>query len=431
LSADRPGGDLPGARSRSSIYRDPCAADCRGGFGFRLTGVGGSALKVPLWRAGDGAQAARILFAMSKTMLHPRRQDPRVLIIKPSSLGDIVHALPVLAALRARWPFAHVAWLVSRPFATLLEGHPLLDEVIVFDRQGYGRMLRSPVRAVDFVRFLRRLRRQRFDAVLDLQGLFRSGFLAWATGATRRFGFADARELAWLFYTRRVPGDRRATHAVDMNLRLAAAAGFDTQTVTFPLGLRREELDEARTLLDRAAGTALPRFVALAPGARWETKRWPVERLAQLIERLHAGGFPPVVLLGGPDDRFLAERIRGATRGPIVDLTGRTTLRQLAALLSLAEVVICHDSGPMHVAAALGKPLVALFGPTDPARTGPYGRPESIIRVPLDCSPCYERQCPLGHHNCMQKIDVETVLSAVRRVSGHDPLVPTEATGAT
>jgi len=368
---------------------------------------------------------------MSAKLLHPRRQDPRVLIVKPSSLGDIVHALPVLAALRACWPFAHVAWLVSRPFATLLEGHPLLDELIVFDRQGYGRMLRNPRAAADFVRFLWRLRRQRFDVVLDLQGLFRSGFLVWATGATRRFGFADARELAWLFYTRRVPGDRRAMHAVDMNLRLATAAGLDARTVTFPLGLQARDLDEARALLERAAGTALPRFVALAPGARWETKRWPVERLAELIERLHAGDFPPVVLLGGPDDRFLAERIRSATRRPIVDLAGRTTLRQLAALLSLAEVVICHDSGPMHIAAALGKPLVALFGPTDPARTGPYGRPESIIRVPLDCSPCYQRHCPLGHHNCMQKIDVETVLSAVRRAPRDAVPVPADAAGAT
>ena len=350
-------------------------------------------------------------------MFDDRRKDPRVLIIKPSSLGDIVHALPVLAALRARYPFAHLAWLVSRPFAPLLDGHPLLDEVIPFDRRGYGRMLRSPRALADFVGFVRDLRRRRFNLVLDLQGLVRSGFLAWATGAPRRVGFDDARELAWLFYTQRVAGSRRDCHAVEMNLRLARAIELDVQRPAFPLGLRAQELTDARRLLDGAAGRPLERFTAVLPGARWETKRWRAERFAELIERLHADGFPPCVLLGADGDRTSADRIIAATHAPTVDLVGRTSQRDLIAVLSLAELVISNDSGPMHIAAALGKPLVAIFGPTNPARTGPYSQSARVVQVPLPCVPCYRHECPLLHHNCMVQLEVEPVIQAVRALT--------------
>jgi heptosyltransferase I len=342
---------------------------------------------------------------------------PRVLIVKPSSLGDIVHALPVLAALRRQYPRAHIAWLASRAFAPLLEGHPLLDEVITFDRRHYGRMLRSLSALGAFLRFVRRLRSSRFDLVLDLQGLFRSGFLAWATGAPLRFGFADARELAWLFYTGRVPGRRRTHHAVDLNLRLAAALGLPADAPTFPLGLHAEELAAARRLLASAPGRPVEQFTAVIPGARWETKRWRADRLASLLDRLHADGYGPCVLLGAPDDREFSDEILAAAATRPIDLVGRTSLRELAAVLALARLVICHDSGPMHIAAALAKPLVAIFGPTNPARTGPYCQSARIIQLPLECVPCYARRCPLGHHNCMQQLELETVLAAVRDIS--------------
>ncbi len=372
----------------------------------------------------------------------------RILIIKPSSLGDLVHALPVLALLRETWPRAHIAWLVGTAFAPLLDGHPLLDEVIVFDRRRFGRLLQSRRILADFGRFVWQLRRRRFDLVIDLQGLVRSGFLAWASGAPRRVGFARARELAPLFYSRRVACPPDATHAVDKNLHLAevlcrpVAAGAtdqnakrqrapqhaalagasrsDTRCVpghgaaSFPLGLRHEELAAARRLLADAAGRPLDTFMALLPGARWESKRWPGDRFAALIDRLHAEGLPPVVLAGGSDDRTLAEQIASACAAPVTNLVGRTTLRELSALLALSTLVICQDSGPMHIAAALDKPLVALFGPTSPARTGPYSWAARVVALPLDCAPCYRRQCPLGHHACLKRLEVDAVLAAVR-----------------
>jgi len=337
-------------------------------------------------------------------------------MIKPSSLGDIVHALPVLAALRRGYPRAHIAWLVGTTFVPFLEGHPLLDEVIPFDRQRYGRMLQSPAVRHDFLRLLAFLRRRRFDLVVDLQGLFRSGFLAWATGARARVGFADARELAPLFYTRRVRCPRPTRHAVEKNICMAAQLGLGVDPPRFPLGLRTEEMHVARRLLTEVAGRGLEHFTAVLPGARWPTKRWRADRIAALLDRLNAEGGSPCVLLGASADRAIADQVRAAATMPVIDLVGRTTLRQLVALLSLADRVICQDSGPMHIAAALNKPLVAVFGPTDPAHTGPYSTAARVVALPLACVPCGRRTCPLGHHACMQQLETDTVLAQVREL---------------
>jgi heptosyltransferase-1 len=348
------------------------------------------------------------------------RQPRRILLIKPSSLGDIVHALPVLAGLRAAYPQAHIAWLVGNAFAPLLAGHPLLDEVIRFDRRRYGRMLQSRAVGAEFLRFVGDLRRRGFDLVVDLQGLLRSGFLSWASGARRRVGFAGARELAAAFYTQRVRCPTRDMHAVDKNLHLARTLGLPVDPPTFPLGLRDDEVAAFRRRLG-------PPFVALLPGARWETKRWRPDRWAELVDRLPGGGFPPVVLLGAPEDRAYTEAILAACTTPVINLVGQTSLRELSAGLALADLVICHDSGPMHIAAALDKPIVAIFGPTNPARTGPYCRWARVVALPLPCAPCYQRQCPLGHHNCMQQLDVDAVYRNVLELASRSPHAAVDA----
>ncbi len=333
------------------------------------------------------------------------------MIIKPSSLGDIVHALPVLAALRAAYPSAHIAWLVGASFVSLLKGHPLLDEVIPFDRARYGRMLQSPRAFRDFIGFLARIRARRFDLIVDLQGLFRSGFIAWIAGTRRRIGFADAREFASWFYTRRVRCPRPVQHAVEKNLCVAAALNLPGKP-EFPLGLREDEVHAARELLNRAASRSIDRFNAVLPGARWPSKLWRPDALAELIDRSQANGQPICVLLGAAADRPFADKVAAACRSPVVNLVGHTGLRELVALLALSERVICHDSGPMHIAAALNKPLVAIFGPTAPARTGPYSASARVARLPLECSPCYHRVCPLGPHACMETLSADQVYLA-------------------
>ena len=377
---------------------------------------------------------------------HPPHAQ-RILIIKPSSLGDIVHALPVLAALRDAYPDAHIAWMVGTSFASLLEDHPLLDEVITFDRKRYGRMWFSPAANFAFWRFVAEIRRRRFDWIVDLQGLIRSGLLSWFSGARHRVGFANAREGAWLFYTQRVRADRTA-HAVDRNVTLARAIGLCIGTPMFPLAVRESDSAAARELLETAArarhgenpppppmkrgreadatteegpsggaGRSDPPddldYVAILPGTRWASKNWPVEKFAALIDRIHAqADGARCVLLGAPSDRTTADEIRAHCRTAVIDLVGRTNLRQLVALLAESRAVISCDSGPLHLAAALNRPTVAIFGPTDPRRTGPYSPAAKVVTHGVNCAPCFRRHCPLKHQDCLRKLDPATVWDA-------------------
>ncbi len=334
--------------------------------------------------------------------MHPIQfQAPpsRILIIKPSALGDVVHGLPVLVRLRKKWPNAKISWLVAPAFAGLLENHPLLDEVIRFDRHDYGVAWRSPAALLRLWRFIRDLRGHKFDLVIDLQGLFRSGWLAKRSKAPLRVGFAKTRELAWIFYTHRVPVDFANDHAVTRNLAIATALGCDEGDVEFPL-VSEEAVPESIPLATR--------YAVILPGTNWATKRWPVEHFASLVEPLRTRFNLKVVVAGGPGDVALASQIPAD-----YNLAGKTSLKQLVALLNGAAIVIANDSGPMHIAAALNRPLVALFGPTNPTRTGPYAREDTVIRLAIECSPCYSRTC--SHQSCLRWLAPEQVLKAAQR----------------
>jgi lipopolysaccharide heptosyltransferase I len=325
----------------------------------------------------------------------------KILIIKPSAIGDVVHALPVLNLLRRKWPAAHVSWLVTPACAGLLERHPQLDEVIRFERREFGRGWKSPTVAADFYRFTRSLRRRNFDLVIDLQGLFRSGWLAWSTRAPVRVGQAAAREGAWLFYTHRVPTGSPEQHAIERYLTIAQALGCERGPVEFHFAV--DDIDR------RHVEALVPgRYAVLMPGTNWPTKMWPVERFAALVAPLRERLGLESVVAGGPDTMGLAANIPGAT-----SLAGRTDLRQLVALLERAELVVANDSGPMHIAAALGRPLVTPYGPTNPVRTGPYRRQDSVVRLDIPCSPCYSRKC--SHQSCLQWLGIEPVLALAER----------------
>lgn len=342
------------------------------------------------------------------------RQFHRILLIKPSSLGDLVHAMPVLHGLRCRYPQARIDWLAGTAFAPLVEGHPDVCEVLRFDRRRYGRMLRDPRIAVEFAAFCRRLHRRRYDLVVDLQGLFRSGLLALATGASVRIGFAAARELAWVFYTHRIEVSGPQTHAVDRNYATARLLGFADVPITFDLAVtqaERQRVDQILAGADLAYGAP---FAAILPGARWETKRWPEDRFTEVVEGLAERQALASVLLAGPDEADICDRIQAQCRCSVTNLAGKTALRELTAILERAAIVICHDSAPMHLAAALGRPLVCLLGPTNPARTGPYSKGARILQADLPCVPCYLRrlsQCRRDHA-CMTSLEVDNVLEA-------------------
>lgn len=335
-----------------------------------------------------------------------RREPRRVCLIKPSSLGDVVHALPVLSALKRRWPGARFSWVINAGLTGLIEGHPDLDEPIPFDRGSIGG---SPRGLARFATFLGGLRRRRFDLTVDLQGLLRSGLMAGATGARTRVGLAEAREGATLFYTDRVATGGKAVHAVDRLLAVVSALGGDPTSPDFVApGGSPDERARARAILAAVPG---PRLV-LNVGARWLTKRWPPGRFAEVARRAVVDRGAGLVAVGAPEDRPLVDALLGALSPlPCLDLCGRTTLPGLAALAGEADVFLSNDTGPLHLAAAAGARVVGVYTCTSPGRTGPYGSKALAVSSCVWCAPSYVKTCP--RLDCMTELTPDRVWAAV------------------
>ncbi len=345
------------------------------------------------------------------------REFDRILIIKPSSFGDVIHALPVLHGLRHRYPKARISWLVAHICAGLLENHPALDEIIRFDRKRYGRLGRSLSVSIEFMEFVNDIRARRFDLVIDLQGLFRSGFLAFASGASTRIGFAQAREFAPLFYTHRLSCRDPEMHAVDRNYLVARTLGFEDVPLAFDLPMSVLAQERAQAILAAVGVSPQDSYILMGPGTRWETKIWPAAHFAQLARRIRQELGYRVALIGMESEVDVARNVEQLAGDAVVNLAGKTNLSELIALIERSEAVVMHDSGPMHLAGALGKPMVALYGPTSPQRTGPYRRGESVVRLELPCSPCYLKrlaQCP-HNHRCLRELSPDMVFDRLRR----------------
>jgi lipopolysaccharide heptosyltransferase I len=305
---------------------------------------------------------------------------PRIALVKLSSLGDVVHALPVAATLKAARPDARLTWIAERREAAVLRGHPALDEVVVADTRGWRRA-RRPRAALAALQEARqtvaRLRAARFDVALDLQGLFKSAALAAASGAPLRVGFARGwgREpLSALLTNRHVTPPPAARHVVEQYLALLEPLGIGERRLEFRLPA--EPAAESR-IDEWLAGAGLKpqrRLVVLNPGAGRPDKRWPVTHFATLAARLVHDADAHVVVVWGPGEEAAARVIvEGAGVGSRPLLAPPTDLDALIALLRRASVVVAADTGPLHLAAALGTPCVGLYGPTSAARNGPYG----------------------------------------------------------
>lgn len=321
----------------------------------------------------------------------------KILIIKPSSLGDIAHSLPVLDALHRCFPRSEIHWLVAQGLEGILDGHPMLKKVWVIRKDEWKKITKFYSTVAELRILFRNLRAERFDCVIDLQGLFRSGLIAKATGAPMRIGFEEAREGSSLFYTHTVSAGKDV-HAVDRYLKIAAYLGCDVSEVRFPL--------------PRFAGGAEETFPAgeyavMVPGARKPVNRWPAERFGELAALLPLR----TVVVGSSGDKLLAEEVVRMSKGKALSVAGRTDLKELASVIKNARFVVSNDTGPMHIAAALDVPVFALFGPANPARTGPYGKGHTVIRKEVSCAPCYKRSCksPL----CMDMITVEEVAAVI------------------
>lgn len=365
------------------------------------------------------------------------RDFRKILLIKLSAVGDVVHTLPVLNKLRRRYPAARLDWLTTPAIAELLRHNPAINNVVEFVREEWL----QPWRLAPFAssaRLVARLRAVRYDLVLDLQGQFRSAAFALATGTPVRIGFdrprarvwADsrtvpedfrkhswqgAREGSWLAYTHHIPLPTLDVHAVDHYLSVGAILGLEEGAADFSFPIPQSASDRIDSLLRRhRVGDA--RLVVISPSGNWETKHWHDEKFAEVARYFLRRGYG-VILVGAARERPVCGNI--ARLAPaVIDLTGETMLSELAALIRRADICIGHDSGPMHLAVALDRPVVSLFGPSDPVWAGPYHRDGAVLRADLPCSPCYLRQlsrCRHGHA-CMHKVSAQAVIERVENI---------------
>jgi heptosyltransferase I len=327
--------------------------------------------------------------------------DPRILIVRLGSLGDVVHAIPVAAALRDRFPGARIDWMVDPRYVELLRLVPVLDACVPVEPRGaWPRLLRT----------IRQCRDVRYAAAVDLQGLLKSAVLARAAGAARTVGFSRGhlREpVARLFYTETVAPDGVA-HVVHKNLALLHAIGVRATTPAFPLTIPQTPVAAAV-----AAGSGSHGYVLLNPGAGWPNKQWPAERFGTAAREIRTRLGMRSVVLWGPGEHALASAVAAASEGA-ADVSPPTTVTDLVALARGARIMVAGDTGPLHLAAAAGTPVVALFGPSRPERNGPWAPSDITLSRADGCICLYRRRCRRGTP-CIDDIAPEEVVSAVER----------------
>lgn len=331
----------------------------------------------------------------------------RVLLIRPSALGDVCRSVPVLASLRRAFPRARIDWLVNDEFRAAIEHHPALSGVVPFARKELGAGLRR-LRAGPTREFLAGLRRTKYDLVIDAQGLFRSGFFARATGAPRRVGFANARELGWAFMTERHEVDR-GLHAVDRMLRLIELAGVP------PIAdMRLYSGSAEREAIAGLIGDGTSPIV-LAPTSRWAGKQWPADRFAALARHLVSRGHR-VAIVGAPSERGQCGELIGMAAEDlrVLDLVGKTGVGGLMALIERSPLVVANDSAPLHMAVGFDRPLVALFGPTNLATVGPYRRNADVIQH-VRAGDSMDHKDEAGGRALMERISTSEVIAAAEQ----------------
>lgn len=328
----------------------------------------------------------------------------RILIVLHGSIGDVTRAIPLANLVRRRYPKARLTWAVEPPAFPLVEHHPAVDEVILFDRSHWWKGL---------VPFLRQIREQRFDLVLDLQRHLKSGLISWWSGAPIRLGFhrRDAKEFNWLFNNHFIPATENGISKLSHYLKFAEFLGIEPH----PIEWRFRLLPEEQASIGRMIQGLGSHFAVFFIGSRWESKRWFPSQMAKSALEIQKRYGLGIVLLGGKEDGRLAAEVESYLTLRVTNRVGQTSLRQAIGILSKAKVAIGPDTGLMHLSAAVGTPVVSLWGATSPIRTGPYGYQHLTIQGKAACSPCYLRRCPIGRV-CMQSIEVEEITVKVGEV---------------
>ena len=336
-----------------------------------------------------------------------------ILIVLLGAIGDVVRGIPLAVRVKRSWPDSKITWAVEPKSAGLVQGHPSIDEVIVFQRSGGFS---------EFRRFRREIAAGKFDLVLDLQRHLKSGLTSRASRARRRIGFhrRNAKEFNWLFNTETIEYAPDTVPKIQhyqlfgdhLGLEKSDALAFDLPSA----GRERAEELILRVSADRGFTPPSPdKRVALLIGGSWRSKRWPAERFRSLAETLTRKMGFTVYLFGSADEAAMAHTI-GTGIHQVGSLVGHTSLPELVACLATMNLAVGSDSGPMHIAAAVGTPVISLWGPTDPVRTGPYQSEGLVLTSPIGCAPCYRRCCPGLDNLCMSDIPSEAVIARIRQL---------------
>jgi len=338
-----------------------------------------------------------------------------ILIVKLSAIGDVVHCLPVLEVLRKNYPDARIDWVVEQDAADILEGHPLLNRLIISRRKSWQKDLpgiKCLPAVRDVFRFLRELRSQYYDLVIDLQGLFKSGVITGLSKGGRKIGMTGSREGAeWFLNEKPVPVDY-STHAVKRYLSVTEYLGLETHEWVGGIPVSGRDVHSIEKVFE-TFGLGKRPLVAVNPMAKWTTKLWKTEHFALLSDRVIDELGCDIIFTGSSGDRAVLDEIRERMHNRAPNLAGLTSLKELSVLYQRSALMITTDTGPMHIAAAMGCPVIALFGPTSPYRTGPYGKGHTVIRKRLECGPCFRRRC--GNPRCMNEISVDAVFEVVKK----------------
>lgn len=332
-------------------------------------------------------------------LMRPRINDgDKIFIIKLGSIGDVVHTIPALVALRTQFRHSYIGWLVEQRSSDLIKAHPLLDKAFIFQRT---------IRHVWPT--IKQIREQRFQWAIDFQGTYKSQFLSLLSGSQYRVGYDKIREYCPLIYNLRIPLSTMDKHAVDRNIELIQAIGGNSQeTIQFSIPINDHEKQNVLSLL----GTKhIQKYCAISATAGKQANRWEPLKFSNLADTIVKRWNLPVIFIGHQDDYTINQKIISAThRKNIFNFAGVFTLKETAYLLSQAKFIVCGDTGPMHLGVAMRCPVIALFGGSNPQRTGPYQGKSMIIRHPTACSPCYKRQCL--NNVCLKNITVEEVINA-------------------
>ncbi len=340
-----------------------------------------------------------------------------ILIIKLSAIGDVVQSLPFLEVLRDTFPFAIIDWVVEEDASGIAEDHPAIDELIIFPRKSwFKRFIKKGEYigvAKEVATYFKELKERRYDIVVDLQGLFKSGILTFFANGKRKIALNGGREGSSIFINERVPLPNPDIHALERYLCVAKYLGATNLAWNGQITIYDTAKERVNNLLGELGNTSA--LVAVTPMAKWESKLWEPRRFALLADAIKERLSAEVIFTGSQRDRAAIGHIVSNMKTRALNLAGMTNLKELAYLYQKCAIVISTDTGPMHVAAAMGSPVVvALFGPTSPLRTGPYGIEHRVIRAGLECSPCFKKRC--NHRSCMKKITVDMVFNTVKEV---------------